>query len=265
MKRILITIYIILFIAFPIHTFAQVEATPTGTQKTTPESTTKNLSDQINDLKERIASRVAQLNLVEKRGIVATVSEVSGARITVSDIHGETRFIDVDEITKFSSPSAKSTFGISDLKPGSVISVLGNYNKQSRRILARFIGTFTIPTYLTGHVVTIDRDAFTFTIASEGKKSTIIDVENITKTSSYTDEDEITRSGFSKLTIGDRIAVMGFANRTEKNRLTANRILIFPEIPKNPNIDASIQPTPTPTGAVSPTRSTIRRSPTPES
>src|ERR1035437_5362298 len=59
-----------------------------------------------------IASKTAQLNLVEKRGIIGTVTDVSGTQITLSDLNGNTRFVDVDELTKFSSTSSNS-YGIS--------------------------------------------------------------------------------------------------------------------------------------------------------
>src|ERR1700704_3295 len=103
------------------------------------------IDQQINSLKSRIASKVAQLNLVEKRGIIGTVTEASGTQIKLTDIQNNIRFVDVDELTKFSSPSAKDTFGISDLTKGTLVGVIGNYNKDSQRILARFVDVVTFP------------------------------------------------------------------------------------------------------------------------
>src|SRR5688572_24620418 len=96
--------------------------TPTKQQPTVKETLDKKLSDQINQLKEKIASRVSELNLVEKRGMIGVVAEVSGNKIIVTDIWGKTRFVDVDEITKFSSGSNK-TFGLSDIKKGTRITI----------------------------------------------------------------------------------------------------------------------------------------------
>ena len=92
-----------------------------------------------NDLLEKspgigLGNLVAKL--VEKRGIIGTVTDSSDTQITVTDIAGNIRFVDVDELTKFYSSDSK-TFGISDIKNGMTIGVLGLYNKQSRRILAR--------------------------------------------------------------------------------------------------------------------------------
>src|SRR2546423_2045460 len=118
---------IVSFILLP-HVFALTPtANPTGTNPTVSQKQDV-LVNQINQLKEKIASRVAELNLVEKRGVIGTVSDVSANQISITDITGKTRYVDVDEITKFSSSQAKKSFGLSDLTKGTRISVLGLYN-----------------------------------------------------------------------------------------------------------------------------------------
>jgi len=110
----------------------------------TPTPTTESLETQINDLKDKIASRVAELKLVEKKGIIGTVTDSSDTQITLSDLSTNIRFVDVDELTKFSSSLSKS-FGISDVEKGQTLGVLGLYNKQSRRILAREVNVLSKP------------------------------------------------------------------------------------------------------------------------
>ena len=79
------------------------------TYATTP--TSADDSTQIRDqLITNIASRVAQLKLVEKRGIIGEVTESTNVQITVTDSQNNTRFIDVDELTKFSDPNTKGSF-----------------------------------------------------------------------------------------------------------------------------------------------------------
>ncbi len=230
----------------------------TATSKPTVSSGEK-LMDEINNLREKVASKVAELNLVEKRGAYLTVSEVSGNKITGNDLNDSTRLIDVDELTKFASGSSK-TFGISDITKDTRIGIIGLYNKQSKRILARFITTETLPVFISGIVTEIDKTNFTITVKSEDKKSTTVDIENITKTSTYSKEDGLTKLGFSKLNVSDRAYVVGFQNLEDNNRVSATRILIFPESPKNPNIevtqassDSFDKTTATPTKKVTPT------------
>ncbi len=194
----------------------------------------------INDLKERIASRVAQLKLVEKRAIIGTVTDVSDTQITLTDIQQNIRFADVDELTKFSSPSAKTSFGISDITKGSKVGIIGLYNKQSRRILGRFVNVIILPTFVNGAVSAIDEANFTVNIISEDGKNITAEIENITKTLSFTKESGLVKSGFSKIKQGEHIIAIGFLDLKNKNKLIAARILLFPDIPKNPKINLTI-------------------------
>lgn len=193
------------------------------------------IEQQVNNLKERIASRVAQLKLVERRGIIGTVTEVSDTQITLSDVKNNTRFVDVDELTKFSSLSSKESFGISDITKGTTLSILGLYNKESRRILARFVNVVTFPTVIHGAVSGIDEENFTLTVATEEGEFTV-DVENTTRTSSYTKGTALVRAGFSKIIQDMRITVIGTFDIKDKTNIIASRILLFPDIPKNPKI-----------------------------
>ena len=209
-------------------------ATPTPSVK--PQATISDSESQINKLKDRIASRVAELKLVERRGIIGTASEISDTQIIIIDVQGNNRFIDVDELTKFASPSAKEPFGISDLEKGNTLGILGLYNKQSRRMLARFINVLKLPTIIHGKVAETDPEEFTIKITASDNQSYIIDVENTTKTQSYTKESGLARSGFSKIKEGQRIMVSGLPEKNDKNRLLGERVIIFTETPPNPQI-----------------------------
>src|SRR6185312_13291154 len=135
------------------HVFALVKISPSP-------SPSIDTQEKINsELQARIASRVAQLNLVEKKGVIGTVNDVNNTQISISDVQGNNRFIDVDELTKFVSSSNKS-FGISDIHKGDTLGILGLYNKQSRRILARFVTALNLATTFNGIISGIDRKAY---------------------------------------------------------------------------------------------------------
>ncbi len=227
-------IFLSLFILFYSGTaFAAV--TPTPSPNPTSESVTEKLSSQINDLKDKIASRVAQLKLVEKKGFVGTIKEVSSNQLTVTDLAGNERVIDVDEITKFTS-SGNDSFGISDLKSGMKVSVIGLYNKDSERLLARFINTYTLPLYLSGTISEVDKTNYTVTLSMEDGKSYLVDIESVTKTNTFNKDDTSEKSGFSKIEAGTRAFIIGYADKKEANRMVATRILLFPALPKNPKV-----------------------------
>ncbi len=239
MKKILtIILLIILLIPTGQSPVLALTVSPTTQSSSTAaqQSINEKLNKQINQLKERIASRVAELNLVEKRGIIGIITETSANKITVVDLAGKTRIIDVDEITKFTSPSAKDSFGMSDLTKGTKISILGLYNKQSQQILARFIDVFATPVFLSGRISDLDKKNYTVTIISEGQKQTIIDIQTATTISVYLKEDGLSKLGFSKLTIGDRVMVTGFPDKKTPTLLVASRILALPELTRNPKI-----------------------------
>lgn len=237
----------------------QTEPT-TAAPSPTGKSLDKKLNNQINQLKEKIASRVSELNLVEKRGIIGVVTGVAANQITLTDVAGNTRFVDVDEITKYSSGS--KTFDLSDITKGTKISILGLYNKQSKRILARFIATSVDPIFVNGAVTSLDSKNFTLVLTTPEQKQTKIDIENITKISDYDKEGTPTRSGFSQLAVGDRLAIIGFPDKTDSTLLVASRIMVFPDLPKDPkivlpdtsNATSSADQTLSPTQKVAPTR-----------
>ncbi|MBI4097305.1 MAG: hypothetical protein HY428_02730 [Candidatus Levybacteria bacterium] len=203
----------------------------------TEESKIDVLSEQITNLKERIASRVAELQLVERRGIIGRVTEVKDKQITLTDIQDNIRFVDVDELTKFASLSKKESFGISDITKGTKISAIGLYNKQSRRLQARFVSVFVIPTIVNGAIQSLDKADFSLKIMSENGKETNVDVEAVSKTNSYTKENGVARSGFSKLEVGWRIVMVGYPDKKNPARILASRILILSELPENPKIN----------------------------
>ncbi len=259
----------VLFITPPPAVFAQTAVSPSPTVRPTNTSlptqkVTEKLSDEINELKDRIASRVAQLNLVEKRGVIGVVKSAAGTKITITDLSGTDRFLDVDEITKFTSGSSKDeNFGISDLSAGTSIRVLGNYNKQSKRILARYVDVVALPKFLNGVVSGIDKTDFTITVVGINNTSVIVDIENTTRTSTYTEASDVVKAGFSKIAQGQRVHIVGYPSKTEQNRISATRILVFPEIKTNPSINTANVPTQVPV-TLSPTSNTLRNAtPTP--
>lgn len=226
---IIFTIYYLIFNIATISAKLDLTPTPTDSQANQPKSAkTGALNQQINDLKNRIASRVAQLKLVEKRGIIGTVTDVSDTQITLSDSKGNTRFIDVDELTRFSNPSAKDAFGISDITRGANIGVLGLYNKESRRILARFVDILNLAKIVHGRVLSTEGINYTLKVSAKDNKEISFDVETTTRTLSYSKDGGLTRSGFSKIKEGQRVIVIG--------GITASKIILLPDIPKNPKI-----------------------------
>jgi hypothetical protein len=240
MKKILFfTIFITLIILANNLSFAATTSTIAPQSSNTPTPSAGNKS-QLDDLKAKIASKVAELKLTEKRGFVATVTEATGTQITVLDLLNNQRFIDIDELTKFSSPSDTS-FGISDIKKDYTLGILGIYNKQSQRILAREVNLITVPKFVNGVVSSVNKDEYSLKIFTEEQKEITVDVENVTRTFSYSSDTGLAKSGFSKIIAGANIVLTGYQSKTDKTRITASRIILLPEIPSDPLINIASQ------------------------
>ncbi len=211
----------------PIDTLAQ---TTTLTPKPSISSSPTSIGDssQIEKIKDLVASRVAELKLVEKRGILGMVTQTTSTQITLTDIHNKRRIVNIDEITKFSNPSSK-TFGISDIKKGDTLGIVGLLNKGTDQILARFVNTVSnIPTLFDGVITEVDRRNFVVTAVNKKGEKISIDIETSTKISSYTEVDDLVKSGFSKVLPGVRVYASGFMDDTTKNQLNAERMIHFP-------------------------------------
>lgn len=242
--------------------FAAITPTPTKTtSKATPTPSSNGsvtqIEQQINNLKDKIASQVAQLHLTEKKGFIGIVTDVSETQITIKDNDGNIHFVDVDELTKFDSPSAKSNFGISDITKNSTIGVLGIYNKDSRRLLARFVDVLTFPKYIRGAIAAIDKPNFTMTVVQNDGTQTTVEIEDVTKTLSYDKTAGSVKAGFSKAQVGERVYIVGFPDKQDPKQLIASRIILFPTLSINPNIGSVAPITPTaatPSATVAPTK-----------
>ena len=190
----------------------------------------------------KIKKEVSQMNLVEKRGIMGTIVSIGSTSITINDLQNNTRFIDADEITKFYGINGNA-IGISDLPKGAVITALGLWNKDSERLLARYINVYQMPDYVSGEVTSIDHVNGTFMIMEEDNKPQKVDVENFTKTYSFTPNSGLSSSGFSKLNVNDRVIIFGYPYKTQPSMVEASRILQFPSASKDPAISLSVSPT----------------------
>jgi hypothetical protein len=196
----------------------------------------------IEKIKEMVADKVSKLNLVEKRGFIGIVQDTSNTQIIAQDIHGKKRFVDIDELTKFQdSIGSSKTFGISDISKGDRLAFVGNFNKDSERLLARFVTkTSSIPQYIQGTVTAVDSKEFTITVTDKKNEKTVVDIERSTSTKSYEEEDGVQKSGFSDIEVGETVLVVGFADEDDTERISASRILHFVKAAS----ESEVSPTP---------------------
>ncbi len=239
MKKLNLLFILLLLITFAVGPAAAATPTPspadsksittTPSRKSAPTPTLTQQDTQIEKIKDLVASKVAQLKLVDKRGIVAKVKSATDTQITATNLNNKEVIIDVDELTKFDS-SDNSSFGISDIKAGDVLSIIGLYNKETQRLLARFVSSASnIPLNIEGVVIDKDAANFNLTMASETGKKLTASVESSTKTIVYENGDTA-KSGFSKIASGERIIVIGFMDKKIPDQINAERIVRLPSL-----------------------------------
>lgn len=185
--------------------------------------------ERIERIKEMVASRAAELQLVDKKGIMGIVQGVSNTQITLTDIRQNTRIVDTDELTKFQDgPLSSKSFGISDIKKDDLIGAVGLYNKDIKRLLSRVVIKIKPgPIMFIGNVTQKDPKEFTLIVAGDKTKIKTVGIEISTKTRMYTQEGTLQKSGFSKILVGQRVYVVGTQDPKEQNTIDASRIIHF--------------------------------------
>lgn len=232
MKKLIFTS--IAFMAITLIVKTTIFAAKVPTPSPTPGSATPDAAEieRIQKIKQLVASKVAELKLVEKRGILGTVQENTTTQITLKDDNGNTEIADIDELTKFQQDEVSKSFGISDVKTGQKLSIIGLYNKETQRILARFIAKANnIPTTISGLITDKNSKEFNLKIITEDKKQKILDISTATKIYSYDKADGLVRSGFSKVETGLRVYAVGFDDLKIKDQIDSSRVIFFKDIP----------------------------------
>lgn len=240
----------------PMQIFAAT-ASPTATLKTTP-SLEQTAGDraQIEELKERLATKVAELRTLVKRAMHGTVTTVS---ITSATVETSTKNIKIelgDEVKVTQVISGKRTVLSTDaIEVDDPITVFGTYDATLDLLQAQyiFIERRVEPKRVLGTITNIDEDNNMITVKTPQDRHIDVDIEKTTKTSSWSKSGGIVKSGFSKLAIGDSIHMVGTPDPKNENQITAIRILNVGNITgEKPTPTLEATPTPKTTDAAAP-------------
>lgn len=239
-KKTVLSLFLLVLLATSYSLPATLAATPTPAAPSRNEVPQEAADlEKIQRIKDLVASKVAELNLVEKRGIIGTIREVTNMKVVVTDLKGNSRQIDVDELTKFNV--SKTTSGISDLKKGTTYSFVGLYNKETRILLARSINSASsIPAHFEGAIVSLDKSQYQLEVVNEKGEKRKVDIQNSTKTSLAAAEGDLLKSGFSKLSVNERLLAIGFWDKKDSNLIAAIRVIHFEDVPPSKQMQSHI-------------------------
>lgn len=216
--------------------------------------------DKLEELKDRLATVVAELRQTQRRAISGTIKSTS---ITTAIIETETKDLKIeliDELSVFQVVSGKRTaLTVDDLATGDFVTVFGEYDTTLDLLKAKVIFIQApLPVLLSGTVTAIDAKAFTLTLQIKDGPAYTVDIEKTTTTRAWTGEEKIEKSGFSRVAVGNTIHIAGTPNAKQENRVSAIRILDLGNLTgatPTPTLQATSSATPkaTPSATIKPT------------
>ncbi len=240
---------------------ASTTPTTTPTKVATPSAQTSTI--KLDKLKERLATKVAELRTSEKRAIFGTVKSKSITTIVVETKTKDIKIELSDDVNVVQYLKGKrTTLALDDIEKGDNVTVYGDYDTTLELLKATFVLIQSIqPMRVSGTVEATNRGDFSLTLKGLDGQTYIIDIESTTKVTRWDNINKFTKSGFSKMNTSDAIHVIGTPVPKKENRISAIRILNL----GNPIGEPAATPTPTPTPEefLTPTP-TKKTSPTPK-
>lgn len=209
--------------------------------------------EKAKELKEKVASKIAELKVLSKRGVIGTIKSIKDTSLILTS-NSKDITVDTDDTTKITllQKGKRSTLKLSDLKSDQKILVWGQYNNDQETLKAKQILSRVFSQMFIGTVKSIDKDNLTILDQTENKEYTLsissaaINILNKDKS-------------FSKAEI-KAVSTGDFAHAY----VTSDKVLRLLIIPKNvlssiaaqtPKPTASPSPTPKPTATPKPTPS----------
>ncbi len=242
--------------------FSPIVLAASSTPSATPKPATAEASDaskKLEDLKERLATKVAELRQTERKALFGSVKSKS---VTSLSIETKTKDIKIEltddiKIAQFIK-GKRTALTVDDIDKGDVVTVFGDYDSAIDLLKAK--GIFiqhAFPKRVSGTISTIDKTDFTVSVVTTDNQSLIIDIEKDTRINTWIKEKGIVKSGFTKLTSGDVVHIVGTSAPKKDNRVSAIRIVSLGNIsgstatPADTEASAAASPTkketPTPT------------------
>ncbi len=230
MKKISITLIVLAFFLTATSSFGQ---TKTASSTATVSPTPSREQIEINNLKEKVATKVAELNRVTQQAVTGTVTQTSSGEFKIKTNDDQDYTIKVDSlVTKYYSvvTGGKTSLKNSDIKKGTYVIISGP--QIDKTITANSVWVDEEFLVLVGKVTQVNKDDSSITIATSEKDTYTLDIETSSKQQIVNIKTlGVEKTGFSKIKEGDTIhfVVKKAEKNKEANRFSAIRILIIPQ------------------------------------
>lgn len=190
----------------------------------TPSATNK----KIEDLKDRLATKVAELRQTSRKAIYGTVKSTSITNFVVETKTKDVKIEQTDDIKVIQYLKGERTALTSeDIAKGHLVSVFGDYDTTLDLLKATIVVIQSPgPERISGTVTARDDKEYTLTIKNPQGVTYVVDIEKSTKTRMWDREKKaLVKSGFSKIVAGNVVHIVGFPVPKKELRVSANRIL----------------------------------------
>lgn len=229
---IIIIIIITFAAAFPKVSTLAASPSPALTKPPTPTVTTIiDKLKQIEILKEKIATKVAQLRENEKGAISGTIATIDGNKITLTTKSGQSTISYSEDTVFFTMTEGKksdpqdASFA-EKFKTGDLLAAFGYFESSRTTLSIKYIYLVTQPLHFIGKIADKDQSNFTITVVNPSG-NTLTDIEKYTKIYLFDKKNGLVKSGFSKLAENDIVHIFATASLSEENRVSALKIISF--------------------------------------
>lgn len=208
---------------------ATLSPSPKVTTKVTP---TKAVDSAVEQLKEKVASKVSEMRKNQK-GTAGTVTAVAGDEISMTAVDKVSYEVKLDDtLTKYYQVAGTAIREIkkADIKKDSYIIVSGPiFDKSVTANVVYIDERFLIK---TGKIIEANADDFSLTIMTDDKEEYTLDIESKTQQNILNIKTlAAEKVGFSKLKEGDTISFVIKQSGVAANagRYSAEKIFVIPQ------------------------------------
>ena len=238
MKNNLIRIFsVVAIVSISTSVYAQTElkekiSTESSKQSDSISSSAAVIEPEIKDLKEKIATKVAELRKKSQKPIAGTVAEISDKTIKISSEDLDEYEVKTDDsLTKYYQiGTTYKELKFADLKKGDYIIVTGPLLDKS--VDANVIYRDESYTVVSGKITIVDKDNFLVKVTTISKDNYVFDIEKKTRQEILNIKTlEIDKATFSKIKEGDTIHIAAKKDPKikEEGRFSAIRFLVIPQ------------------------------------
>ena len=185
---------------------------------------------KVKQLKEKLATKVAELRENQTRGWNGEIAALSKTSFTLVTSSGEIKVRFDDDTLVYKLGSKKTEASSKDLKNAQTVSVLGLYESEVKQQTAKVILLQTLPKFYTGKVTQVDKTQGTLTITTDKNVQIILDYEKTTTATEYDlGEKKLKKSGLSRIATNDTIQAWGYLNEDDVQKVRAVKIIRLPK------------------------------------